>query len=136
MKMIDVDVLKERALKDPGIKAEYDRLDPVYATGRSSVAASEAPPAHPSVPWRVTSVAPLSGYRIAVYFFDGITGVVHMKARVRSPKAGVFAALQDPAIFNQVHVELGVVTWPGEVDLAPDAMYAELAAHGEWHLPE
>ncbi len=36
---------------------------------------------------------------------------------------------------NQVRVELGVVTWPGEIDLAPDAMHAELAAHGEWHLP-
>lgn len=26
----------------------------------------------------------------------------------------------------------GVVTWPGEIDLAPDAMYAAIAATGEW----
>jgi hypothetical protein len=134
MNMTKVSVLLEEWLKDPKFKAEYDRLGPVYATVGEPPAASEAPP-HPSVPWRITNVAPLSGYRIAVYFFDGITGVVHMKTRIKSPKAGMFASLRDPAIFNQVRVELGVVTWPGEVDLAPATMYAELAAHGEWHLP-
>ena len=134
MKMTKFSVPIERALKNPKFKAEYDRLGPVYATVGEPSATSGAPP-HPSVPCRVTNVAPLSGYRIAVNFVDGITGVVHMKTRVKSSKAGVFAALRDLAIFNKVHVELGVVTWPGEVDLAPDAMYAELAAHGEWHLP-
>lgn len=28
----------------------------------------------------------------------------------------------------------GVVIWPGELDVAPDAMYAELKQHGEWKL--
>jgi hypothetical protein len=26
------------------------------------------------------------------------------------------------------------VTWPGELDLAPDAMHAAILAHGEWLL--
>jgi len=28
----------------------------------------------------------------------------------------------------------GAVTWPGEIDLAPDAMYAEITATGAWTL--
>jgi hypothetical protein len=28
----------------------------------------------------------------------------------------------------------GAVTWPGEIDLAPDAMYAAIAAEGKWAL--
>jgi hypothetical protein len=39
-----------------------------------------------------------------------------------SDEAGVFAALRDETLFAQVHLELGVVTWPGEIDIAPDAM--------------
>lgn len=49
-----------------------------------------------------------------------------------SPDAGVFAALADPAVFAQVTVEHGAVTWPGEIDLAPDSMHAAIAATGEW----
>ncbi len=28
----------------------------------------------------------------------------------------------------------GAVTWPGEIDLAPDAMYLEIEAAGIWML--
>jgi hypothetical protein len=28
----------------------------------------------------------------------------------------------------------GAVTWPGEIDLAPDAMYAEIKRGGHWIL--
>lgn len=44
----------------------------------------------------------------------------------------VFAALRDPGVFAQVEVVLGAVTWPGELDLAPDAMYDALKAKGSW----
>jgi hypothetical protein len=40
---------------------------------------------------------------------------------------GVLEPLLDPGFFKQVHIEDGAVAWPGEIDLAPDAMYAELA---------
>ncbi|MEJ2388105.1 MAG: DUF2442 domain-containing protein, partial [Chromatiaceae bacterium] len=43
-------------------------------------------------------------------------------------------ALADPSIFAQAHVEYGAVTWPGEIDLAPDAMYAEIKKAGTWVL--
>jgi len=57
-----------------------------------------------------------------------------MSRLVHSPRAGVFAALADPSLFEQVKLEYGAVAWPGELDLAPDAMYAEIQKHKEWAL--
>ncbi|MGO9173314.1 MAG: DUF2442 domain-containing protein [Rhodomicrobium sp.] len=48
------------------------------------------------------------------------------------PDAGVFAALSDAALFGQVYLEYGAVTWPGEIDLGPDAMYREIQSAGSW----
>jgi len=90
----------------------------------------------PRSPWRVTTVEALPGYRLRVTFADGISGTVDMANLVHSPKAGVFAALADPALFAQVTLDYGAVVWPGEVDLAPDAMHAAIQQHGEWHVPE
>lgn len=90
------------------------------------------PAIRPTSPWRVASVETLPGYRIRVRFLDGTEGLVDLSRLVRSPSAGVFAKLSDPSLFAQVDVEYGVVTWPGEIDLAPDAMYREIKASGEW----
>jgi hypothetical protein len=57
-----------------------------------------------------------------------------MSRIVHSPKAGVFAALADPSLFAQVKLEYGAVTWPGELDLAPDAMHAAIQERGMWLL--
>jgi hypothetical protein len=40
--------------------------------------------------------------------------------------------LADPTVFNKVYVDHGAMTWPGEIDLAPDAMYNAIKAGGEW----
>lgn len=79
------------------------------------------------MPWRVTAVKALPGWRLQVRFVDGTEGTVDLTALIHSPTAGVFAALVDPSLFNQVAVQHGAVTWPGEIDLAPDALYAEIA---------
>ncbi|WP_330217058.1 DUF2442 domain-containing protein [Geobacter pickeringii] len=34
----------------------------------------------------------------------------------------------------QVFVEYGVVTWPDEIDLAPDAIYERIKQYGKWVL--
>lgn len=47
---------------------------------------------------------------------------------------GVFDALKDDGLFHRAYVEHGAVTWPGEIDLAPDAMYDEIKRNGEWVL--
>lgn len=84
--------------------------------------------------WRVAAVQPLPGWRLHVRFNDGVEGEVEMEREVHAADAGVFAALADPAVFEAVHVVFGAVTWPGEIDLAPDAMHAEIKRHGRWVL--
>jgi len=57
-----------------------------------------------------------------------------MDREIHGPNAGVFATLADPEHFSQAHVAFGAVTWPGDIDLAPDAMHAEIKASGRWVL--
>jgi len=90
--------------------------------------------AAPRSPWRVTEVEALPGFWLRVAFADGLTGMVDLSGLVHSPKAGVFAALADPSLFAQVRLDCGAVAWPGELDLAPDAMHAAIQERGEWRL--
>jgi hypothetical protein len=87
-----------------------------------------------SQPWRIVAVAVIPAYRLGVRFRDGTSGVVDMSALVSSDSAGVFASLREPAAFETAYVEHGAVTWPGEIDVAPDALYAVIKAKGECHL--
>jgi hypothetical protein len=79
-------------------------------------------------------VQALPDFRLRVRFLDGTEGMVDLTGRVCSAGAGVFASLADIAKFEQVRVELGAVTWPCGIDLAPDAMYDAIKANGEWKL--
>lgn len=88
----------------------------------------------PSAPWLLTKVIPLEDYRLEIEFSDGTHGLVEMKQLIKSPQSGIFAKLQDLKIFNQVYLAYGVATWPGEIDLAPDAMHDEIKHHGKWVL--
>ena len=91
-----------------------------------------APGLTPSAPWRVAEVHALSGYRLWVRFVDGTEGEVLLAGLIERAEAGVFAKLQDEGIFRKGYVELGVVTWPGDLDLAPDAMYDAIREMGTW----
>lgn len=71
-----------------------------------------------SVPWIVIDIQPLPGHRLHVRFIDGTEGDVDLSRMVFSDKAGVFVALRDPARFAEARVTDGVVTWPGDLDLA------------------
>lgn len=92
------------------------------------------PPIVCNHPDDVAEVTPLAGFRLHVRFHDGVEGDVDISALVHSAGDGVFRELADPARFAQVHVEYGAVTWPGELDLAPDTMYTMLKKNGEWIL--
>ncbi|MCC2666736.1 MAG: hypothetical protein K0R24_560 [Gammaproteobacteria bacterium] len=81
--------------------------------------------------WDVTSVIPEHYLTIRVKFSDGLQGTVNFEP---SHLTGVFASLKNEQYFNKVFVDHGVVTWPGELDLAPDAMYAEIKKNGCWIL--
>jgi hypothetical protein len=93
-----------------------------------------APKITPRSSWRITKVEALPEFRLRVAFADGLTGIVDLSRLVHSPKAGIFAALADPALFAQVTLDYGAVAWPGELDLAPDAMYAAIQEHQVWTL--
>jgi Protein of unknown function (DUF2442) len=93
-----------------------------------------APGIVPKAPWRVARVQALPGFRLAVQFVDGTAGEVDLSRLVTSEQAGVFSTLRDPALFAQVFLDCGAVAWPGEIDLAPDAMYDAIRARGCWVL--
>ena len=75
--------------------------------------------------WDVVEVVPQKDHRLFVRFKDGLAGNVGLKLE---DLTGVLAPLADPEFFRQVFIDGGAVAWPGEIDLAPDAMYADIAS--------
>ena len=91
-----------------------------------------AAPVGGGAPWRAVDVQSLPGYRLLVRFADGTSGEVDVSRLIFGPMPGVFEILRDPVLFAQAGIDHGAVTWPGELDLAPDAMYDEIRASGSW----
>ena len=90
------------------------------------------PPIQSRAPWRVTGMAFAGERAMRVRFVDGTQGIVRFTPDFFR---GVFAHLTDPVRFHEAAVEMGAVTWPGELDLAPDRMHADIKASGECVLP-
>jgi hypothetical protein len=65
---------------------------------------------------------------------DGTAGQVDLASLIWSPEAGIFTQLRDPTLFERVFVDHGAVSWPGGLDLAPDAMYDDIQATGVCRL--
>jgi Protein of unknown function (DUF2442) len=103
-----------------------------HADAQEDRAAELTPPIRPQAPWRLASVEALPGFRLRVRFNDGIEGMVELAGFINSGKAGVFAALRDESLFRQARIVLGAVTWPGDLDLAPDAMHRAIKENGTW----
>jgi hypothetical protein len=81
--------------------------------------------------WDVTEVKVAGPSTLWVKFADGTEGSVKF---LPSAFRGVFAGLADDHRFRQADLIDGVVTWPGEIDLAPDAMHRAIKATGQWVL--
>ncbi len=79
----------------------------------------------------VSAVKAGQDFSLDVRFRDGLSGRVRF---LPSFFRGVFAHLKDAAAFAEVTLVDGVVTWPGELDLAPDAMHRAIQSKGEWVL--
>ena len=77
--------------------------------------------------WDVVEVKPLENLSLFVRFADGLAGEVRFTSEHLT---GVFTPLNDPAFFKQVYLGRGAVAWPGQIDLAPDAMYQEIKGKG------
>ncbi len=74
--------------------------------------------------WDVVEVKPEPDYRLFVRFRDGLNGRVQLRPEELT---GVLARLRDAEFFQEVFIDCGAVAWPGEIDLAPDAMYYQVA---------
>jgi hypothetical protein len=75
--------------------------------------------------WDIVEVIPKPGYRLFVRFRDGLEGLVHLR---REQLTGALEPLRDERFFEKVFIADGAVAWPGEIDLAPDALYTDVAA--------
>jgi Protein of unknown function (DUF2442). len=84
----------------------------------------------------VRAVSALPGYCLSVTCNDGTSGVVDMSRLIASERAGIFAALKDEKIFNQVCIELGALTWPNGADLDPEWVHEELGENKTWSVPD
>lgn len=74
--------------------------------------------------WDVVEVIPEPHYGLFVRFKDGLSGRVYLRPEELK---GALAPLLDEQFFGRVFIDSGAVAWPGEIDLAPDAMYAQIA---------
>ena len=85
-------------------------------------------------PWRVQAVSVLLGYRLAVTFRDGSSGIADCSA-IRTAEMLVFCLAGGRRIFARVTVALGVLTWPNGADLDPAWMHESLASAKTWSVP-
>jgi Protein of unknown function (DUF2442) len=81
--------------------------------------------------WDVVSVTVIKHLEFSVTFADGLSGRVRL---MPSHLHGVFAPLHDPAVFRRMRISDGFVSWPGDIDLAPDSMHEAIRRDGEWVL--
>lgn len=73
----------------------------------------------------VVSARHIKDYELELEFEDGSKGVVDFSEYRR--RGGVFAKFNDPAYFKSFTIdkELGVISWAGGVDIAPESLYAK-----------
>jgi hypothetical protein len=76
----------------------------------------------------VTAAEVIGDYQLRLTFEDGLVGEVDFAGR---DWRGVFEPLADPAYFAQARVdpEIGTITWPHGVDMAPETLYERAAEH-------
>ena len=74
--------------------------------------------------WDVIEVKPEPDYSLFVRFRDGLTE--HLELH-RETLTGARAPLREPRFFEQVFIDYPAVTGPGAINLAPDAMYEDIA---------
>ncbi|MBK8753163.1 MAG: DUF2442 domain-containing protein [Candidatus Competibacteraceae bacterium] len=68
----------------------------------------------------VRSVEALSGYELALTFNSGERLRFDMRPYLRYR---IFRRLENPGYFALARVDYGAVTWPGDIDIAPETLY-------------
>ena len=77
----------------------------------------------PAIAPEMVAVIARPEHTVRIVFADGEVRDVDVTPLLATP---AFAPLRDPAVFEQVKVDeqTGTITWPGDVDLDPDVIYA------------
>ncbi len=68
----------------------------------------------------VISVACEEDYTLSVVFDNGEIGLLDMKPYL---DFGVFRKIQDPSVFETVHISFDTVAWESGADLDPEFVY-------------
>lgn len=71
---------------------------------------------------RVTAVEPCADYGLLVTFSGGERRHFDMRPYLHYP---VFRKLENPGFFALASVDYGTVTWPGDIDIAPETLFIE-----------
>jgi hypothetical protein len=76
----------------------------------------------------VVELEVIGPHALHIRFDDGIVRRIDLtKAINEGPlNKGVFEPLKDPMFFAQAYIDIGTVCWPGDVDIAPESLYADL----------
>ncbi|MBC8244835.1 MAG: DUF2442 domain-containing protein [Verrucomicrobia bacterium] len=71
---------------------------------------------------KVTTVAVIGDYRLRVHFSDGTDREIDFEPVLHG---GIYGALRNKAVFNQVIVdaEVGVICWPNGADFDSSILY-------------
>jgi len=67
----------------------------------------------------------LGDYRLRISFAYGKSGMVDFAPYIK--KGGILGKLENREDFRKftVNQELGIITWDGEIDIAPETLYSE-----------
>jgi hypothetical protein len=68
----------------------------------------------------IVKVEPREGYILVFEFENGERRVFDMGPYLDKPP---FIKLKDPVLFDRATITNGTVSWPGNIDLAPETLY-------------
>ena len=68
----------------------------------------------------VKHAKPIDNNRVEVIFQNGTMGVFDCTPYLSDP---FWKSLSEPAFFSQVRVEGGTLTWPNDIDIAPEEVW-------------
>ena len=68
----------------------------------------------------VNSVEAVAGFGLLLTFNSGERRRFDMRPYLHYP---VFRRLENPGFFSMARVDYGTVTWPGDIDIAPETLY-------------
>ena len=76
--------------------------------------------------YEAKSVKYIRDYILEIVFVDGAKGVTDLSEY--SKRGGVFSPFADIEFFKKVYInqDLGVLAWPGEIDIAPETIYEKV----------